>query len=79
MLSTQRWPEQGWAILQLVLVTVDLSVAEEPVCRRRGGPEYPQLSKDGDIMLGGIFSFHSSYENRYHAYTHHPKPLQCTR
>uniref|UniRef100_A0A8C2WLU0 G-protein coupled receptors family 3 profile domain-containing protein n=1 Tax=Cyclopterus lumpus TaxID=8103 RepID=A0A8C2WLU0_CYCLU len=29
------------------------------VCRQIGVPESPQLYKDGDIMLGGIFSFHS--------------------
>uniref|UniRef100_A0A4W5M1Y6 G-protein coupled receptors family 3 profile domain-containing protein n=1 Tax=Hucho hucho TaxID=62062 RepID=A0A4W5M1Y6_9TELE len=48
------------------------------VCRRRGGPEYPQLAKDGDIILGGIFSFHSSWQNRELNYTQSPPPLQCT-
>ncbi|CDQ86065.1 unnamed protein product [Oncorhynchus mykiss] len=80
MLSTHRWPEQGWAMLQLVLVAA-LS-KEEPeglvMCRRRGGPEYPQLAKDGDIILGGIFSFHSSWQNRELNYTQSPPPLQCT-
>uniref|UniRef100_A0AAQ6IT90 G-protein coupled receptors family 3 profile domain-containing protein n=1 Tax=Anabas testudineus TaxID=64144 RepID=A0AAQ6IT90_ANATE len=28
------------------------------MCQRRGDPENPQLSKDGDILLGGIFAFH---------------------
>ncbi|XP_052353047.1 extracellular calcium-sensing receptor [Oncorhynchus keta] len=80
MLSTHRWPEQGWAMLQLVLVAA-LSKAEPEglvMCRRRGGPEYPQLAKDGDIILGGIFSFHSSWQNRELNYTHSPPPLQCT-
>ncbi|XP_059187089.1 extracellular calcium-sensing receptor-like [Centropristis striata] len=77
MTSTQRWPEQGWALLQLLLVA-SFSQAKEPVCRRRGDPEYPHLSKDGDIMLGGIFSFHSSWKERQDTYTHKPTPLQCT-
>ncbi|XP_051254251.1 extracellular calcium-sensing receptor-like isoform X3 [Dicentrarchus labrax] len=77
MTSTQRWPEQGWALLQILLV-VSFSQAEEPVCRRRGDPENPQLFKDGDIMLGGIFSFHSSWKDREDTYMHKPLLLQCT-
>ncbi|KAM6931833.1 extracellular calcium-sensing receptor-like [Lycodopsis pacificus] len=77
MPSTQRWPEQGWAILQLLLV-LSFSQAEELVCRRRGDPESPQLYKDGDIMLGGIFSLHTSWKNRQDTYIQKPLPLQCT-
>ncbi|KAM4627562.1 uncharacterized protein ACJ7VT_002503 [Polymixia lowei] len=77
MLSTQRWPEQGWALLQVMLVA-SLSRCEESVCRRRGEPENPQLSKNGDMILGGIFSFHSSWKNRESTYMHRPPPLQCT-
>ncbi|KAK6296397.1 hypothetical protein J4Q44_G00325390 [Coregonus suidteri] len=39
----------------------------------------PQLAKGGDIILGGIFSFHSSWQNRELNYTQSPPPLQCTR
>uniref|UniRef100_A0A665T692 G-protein coupled receptors family 3 profile domain-containing protein n=1 Tax=Echeneis naucrates TaxID=173247 RepID=A0A665T692_ECHNA len=77
MTSTQRWPEQGWALLHLVLVA-SFSQAEEPVCRQRGDPENPQLSKDGDIMLGGIFSFHSRWKDRHDAFMQEPLPLECT-
>ncbi|KAF1394147.1 hypothetical protein PFLUV_G00023500 [Perca fluviatilis] len=78
MPSTQRWPEQGWALLQLLLVA-SFSQAEEPVCRQRGDPENPQLSKNGDIMLGGIFSFHTSWKARHDTYRQKPLPLECTR
>lgn len=78
MTSTQRWPEKGWALLQLLLV-VSFSRAEESVCRQRGDPEIPQISKDGDIILGGVFSFHSSWKVIQDAYMHKPLPLQCTR
>nr|XP_046245822.1 extracellular calcium-sensing receptor-like [Scatophagus argus] len=77
MTSTLRWPEKTWVLLQLLMV-VSFSQGEEQVCRRRGDPEYPQLSKDGDIILGGILSFHSSWIERKDTYKHKPLPLQCT-
>ncbi|XP_026230321.1 extracellular calcium-sensing receptor-like [Anabas testudineus] len=76
MTSTQRWPMQGWALLHLLLV-VSFSQADELVCRQRGDPENPELSKDGDIILGGIFSFHSSWKDREDTYTYKPLPLEC--
>ncbi|XP_042071857.1 extracellular calcium-sensing receptor-like [Haplochromis burtoni] len=77
MTSTQRWPEKGWALLQLLLVA-SASSAEEPVCRQRGDPENPLLSKNGDIILGAIFSFHASWKDRKDSYMNKPLPLQCT-
>ncbi|XP_049431933.1 extracellular calcium-sensing receptor-like [Epinephelus fuscoguttatus] len=76
-MSTKRWPEKGWALLPLLLMAF-FSQAEELVCRQRGDPENPQLSKDGDIILGGIFSFHSSWKTRQDNYMHKPLPLKCT-
>ncbi|KAM9359495.1 extracellular calcium-sensing receptor-like [Symphorus nematophorus] len=78
MTSTQRRPEKGWGLIQLLLLA-SFSQAEKLVCRRRGDPENPQLSKDGDIMLGGIFSFHDRWKNRQDTYMYEPLPLQCTR
>lgn len=76
-MSTQK-QEKGWALLQVLLVA-SLSQAEESRCRRRGDPENPLLSKDGNIMLGGVFNFHSKWNDRMENYMHKPKPLQCTR
>uniref|UniRef100_A0A3Q3B8Q2 Extracellular calcium-sensing receptor-like n=1 Tax=Kryptolebias marmoratus TaxID=37003 RepID=A0A3Q3B8Q2_KRYMA len=70
------WPEHGCALLQLLLL-VSFSLSEESLCRQRGDPEIPQLSKDGDIMLGGIFYFHSSWKNIENTYTQKPLPLEC--
>ncbi|XP_051254217.1 extracellular calcium-sensing receptor-like isoform X2 [Dicentrarchus labrax] len=77
LLDSMSWPEEGWVLLQLLLVA-SFSQAEESVCWRRGDPENPQLSKDGDIMLGGIFSFHLEWKNTQDTYMHKPLPLQCT-
>uniref|UniRef100_A0AAQ5YJH9 G-protein coupled receptors family 3 profile domain-containing protein n=1 Tax=Amphiprion ocellaris TaxID=80972 RepID=A0AAQ5YJH9_AMPOC len=63
----------------MLLLVVLLSQAEEPVCRQRGDPESPQLFKDGDIILGGTFSFHSRWKDRQETYMHKPLPLECTR
>uniref|UniRef100_A0A8C4RYX4 Extracellular calcium-sensing receptor-like n=1 Tax=Erpetoichthys calabaricus TaxID=27687 RepID=A0A8C4RYX4_ERPCA len=38
-----------------------LSKAEEPVCHLQGGHELPLLAKEGDISIGGIFSFHDNF------------------
>ncbi|XP_047450695.1 extracellular calcium-sensing receptor-like [Mugil cephalus] len=76
MTSTERWPEQGLALLQFMLV-LTLSCADESVCRQIGDPENPQLSKDGDIIIGGIFSFHASWKNRQETYMYKPLPLEC--
>uniref|UniRef100_A0A3Q1IV76 G-protein coupled receptors family 3 profile domain-containing protein n=1 Tax=Anabas testudineus TaxID=64144 RepID=A0A3Q1IV76_ANATE len=77
-MSTHKWPEQGWALLQVLLVA-SFSQAEEPLCKRIGDLENPQLSKDGDIVLGGIFSFHSSWKNRQETYTHKPLDFQIAQ
>uniref|UniRef100_A0A8C5AIK4 G-protein coupled receptors family 3 profile domain-containing protein n=1 Tax=Gadus morhua TaxID=8049 RepID=A0A8C5AIK4_GADMO len=78
MLSTQRWSEQGLALLQLLLVA-SFSKSEEQVCSLMGEPEEPQLFKTGDVILGGIFSFQSNWKTVELTYAHRPLPLQCTR
>lgn len=74
----QGWPELGCALLQLVFL-VSFSQTEEPLCVQIGDPEIAQLSQDGDIVLGGIFYFHSSWKNREDMYTQKPFALQCIR
>ncbi|XP_029028141.1 extracellular calcium-sensing receptor-like [Betta splendens] len=77
MPCTNKWPEQGRALLQLLFLVASFSQAFGTVCSQRGDPDKPQLSKEGDIMLGGIFSFHSSWKDREETYTHKPLPLEC--
>lgn len=77
-LSSQRW--SGFQLLVLLSqASVFASLSERQLCQHRGDPENPQIFKDGDIVLGGIFSFHSSWKNRQENYTHKPQPLECTR
>uniref|UniRef100_A0A8B9GPV4 G-protein coupled receptors family 3 profile domain-containing protein n=1 Tax=Astyanax mexicanus TaxID=7994 RepID=A0A8B9GPV4_ASTMX len=42
------------------MAIINFSRANETACNLRGEPVYPQLSKDGDIIVGGIFPFHST-------------------
>uniref|UniRef100_A0AAR2KXH2 G-protein coupled receptors family 3 profile domain-containing protein n=1 Tax=Pygocentrus nattereri TaxID=42514 RepID=A0AAR2KXH2_PYGNA len=43
----------------------------------QGEPSYPKLSKDGDIIVGGIFPFHRTWENTDMSYMVKPSPLDC--
>lgn len=63
----------------LILFFVSSLKFVEPQCKLRGIPFYPLLQKDGDITLGGIFSFHSNWKNNKNSYSEAPTPLQCTR
>uniref|UniRef100_A0A3Q3J217 G-protein coupled receptors family 3 profile domain-containing protein n=2 Tax=Monopterus albus TaxID=43700 RepID=A0A3Q3J217_MONAL len=69
-------PFSSSALLHLLGKTFDFH-AEELVCRQLGDLENPQLSKDGDIILGGIFFLHSSWKDRRDTYMHKPLPLEC--
>lgn len=75
MTATPNWSEQGWVLLQLLLIF--FSHAEESVCRKRGDPDNPQLSKEGDIMLGAVYPFHTSWKDRKETYMQKPLPLEC--
>ncbi|XP_067363754.1 extracellular calcium-sensing receptor-like [Channa argus] len=58
-------------------MVASFSQPKELVCRQRGDPENPQMFKDGNIILGGIFSLHSSWKDRQETYTNKPLPLEC--
>uniref|UniRef100_A0AAY4DU74 G-protein coupled receptors family 3 profile domain-containing protein n=1 Tax=Denticeps clupeoides TaxID=299321 RepID=A0AAY4DU74_9TELE len=41
---------------------VFLAQAEEPICSLLGSTEQPELKKDGDLVIGGIFSFRAEQD-----------------
>ncbi|KPP58248.1 extracellular calcium-sensing receptor-like, partial [Scleropages formosus] len=54
------------------------AIADNLLCRQWGRSESPKLLKDGDIMLGGIFSFHSNWEREL-SFENSPPPLKCRK
>ncbi|XP_037836528.1 extracellular calcium-sensing receptor-like [Kryptolebias marmoratus] len=68
----------GLNLKDKLLLVASFSHAEDPKCRQSGDAENPQLVKEGDIMLGGLFSFHTNWKERPDSYMQKPQPLQCT-
>ncbi|XP_066566365.1 extracellular calcium-sensing receptor-like [Amia ocellicauda] len=63
----------------LVMVMAVLTSAELPVCRLQGRASLPHLSHEGDILIGGVFAFHSNIETKIYPFTTIPDPLECKR
>uniref|UniRef100_A0A8C6KGM4 G-protein coupled receptors family 3 profile domain-containing protein n=1 Tax=Nothobranchius furzeri TaxID=105023 RepID=A0A8C6KGM4_NOTFU len=55
---------------------VSLTHNEELDCRQIGDTEKPQLVKEGDIILGGLFSFHNNWKEKRETYSFKPLPLE---
>uniref|UniRef100_A0AAR2KGA9 G-protein coupled receptors family 3 profile domain-containing protein n=1 Tax=Pygocentrus nattereri TaxID=42514 RepID=A0AAR2KGA9_PYGNA len=53
--------EYFFTILQVIIAMINLTVTNE-ICSLQGEYVYPTLSKEGDIIIGGIFPFHNSWE-----------------
>ncbi|XP_026852633.2 extracellular calcium-sensing receptor-like [Electrophorus electricus] len=69
--------EPVFALLHVVMAIINFSRSNGTACNRQGKPAYPQLSKVGDIIVGGIFPFHSSWEITDLSYLVKPPPLKC--
>ncbi|XP_076851091.1 extracellular calcium-sensing receptor-like [Brachyhypopomus gauderio] len=70
--------EPVFALLHVIMAIINFSSANGTGCTLQGDSTYPQLSKDGDIMVGGMFAFHSSWEITDSSYVVKPPPLKCT-
>ncbi|KAF5895977.1 extracellular calcium-sensing receptor-like, partial [Clarias magur] len=51
--------------------------AADPPCSLLGLHNPPQLSKDGDVLIGGIFSFHVKWDQTKHVFTSGPWQPKC--
>ncbi|XP_062861014.1 extracellular calcium-sensing receptor-like [Trichomycterus rosablanca] len=69
--------EPVFALLHVVMTIINFSRANEGACRLQGDQVYPQLWKDGEIIVGGIFPFHSSWDIKDLSYVSMPPPLKC--
>lgn len=67
-------------VLVLVGLVVTFGETEEaPSCQILGSPEFPLLSAEGDVMIGGAFSIHSKITQPSLSFTEKPSPLKCSR
>ena len=68
----------GLVIMELLLAFGAVE-DEAPFCKIRGSPEFPLLSKEGDVMIGGAFSIHSKIDQPVLSFTEKPTRLKCSR
>ncbi|XP_026851428.2 extracellular calcium-sensing receptor-like [Electrophorus electricus] len=69
--------EPAFVLLHVVMSFINFSRANGTACTLRGETVYPQLSKDGDIIVGGIFPFHSRWEITDLSYLIMPPTMKC--
>ncbi|XP_007231601.4 extracellular calcium-sensing receptor-like isoform X1 [Astyanax mexicanus] len=56
-----------------------LAKGQKPLCHILESPEYPLLSKDGDVTIGGAFSIHSDVTLPTMSFTEKPNSFICSR
>uniref|UniRef100_A0AAY5ERI2 G-protein coupled receptors family 3 profile domain-containing protein n=1 Tax=Electrophorus electricus TaxID=8005 RepID=A0AAY5ERI2_ELEEL len=69
--------EPVFGLLNVLMAIMNFSRANATACTLQGESAYPQLSKDGDIVVGGIFPFHSRWDIIDLSYLVKPIPLKC--
>ncbi|XP_067275955.1 extracellular calcium-sensing receptor-like [Pseudorasbora parva] len=52
--------------------------AGNTICRFMGDPNYPLISKNGDITIGALFPVHSTETLPSFEFTKKPRPLSCS-
>ncbi|XP_048460687.1 extracellular calcium-sensing receptor-like isoform X2 [Rhincodon typus] len=66
-----------WFLLVVISAIAVAWPNNEQACKRWGRFDLLGLSKDGDVMLGGIFSFHYHVEYPDLSFSNHPGPAKC--
>ncbi|XP_034160827.1 extracellular calcium-sensing receptor-like [Pangasianodon hypophthalmus] len=69
--------ESLFTLLHVVMAIINFSRVNGTACSLQGEPAYPQIWKDGDIIVGGAFPFHSSWETIDLSYVVMPPPMKC--
>ncbi|KAG5837032.1 hypothetical protein ANANG_G00234940 [Anguilla anguilla] len=64
-----------WTTLLLLMRTN--AVMMGPACRRHGQAALPQLSEEGDVIIGGVFSIHRTTRETIHSFTSKPHSPSC--
>lgn len=60
-------------LLRMVL----LAQAEEPDCQLHSSVEAPELQADGDLIIGGIFSFRTGQDGHVDTFRSFPEVRPC--
>lgn len=66
-------------ILMFVNVVGALAVNDTILCEMLGTPEFPLLSKKGDIMIGGAFSIYTQITTSLFSLADKPEALLCSK
>lgn len=79
-LSLYQMCDSIYVMLLFVLFFGAFEAEEDTaLCEMMGKPEFPLLSKEGDITIGGAFSIHSQISKSSLSFMDTPKPLICSR
>ncbi|XP_053356956.1 extracellular calcium-sensing receptor-like [Clarias gariepinus] len=73
------WRQQYGYVIESPKMGAGESSAKGENCHILETPASPLLSKDGDLIIGAIFSVHRGTEIQSLAYTEKPQPLTCIR
>lgn len=68
-----------FTLLHMVMAIINFSGGNGTTCILQGEPAYPQIWKDGDIIVGAAFPFHSNWEITDLSYLVMPQQMKCVR